>query len=242
MSTFVLVHGAWHGAWCWDQVAAELQGHGHRVIAPDLPGHGDNRCPLEQVSLQAYAGCVGQCLEQCDEKAVLVGHSMGGLVISQAAEINPQSIRTLVYLAAILLPDGGSLMSFMGEDDPEAIIPANLIPSQDGLSMTLREEVIREAFYAECSDDDVARAREKLCPQATAPLADTLKISDERFGLLPRVYIECLRDKAVPLKRQRTMQAQMPCQSVISIDTDHSPFFSAAGQLASHLESIAADR
>ena len=99
MSTFVLVHGAWHGAWCWYKVAARLRQKGHTVLVPDLPGHGRDQTPINAVSMQSYAQRVADVIRTANEPVILVGHSMGGFVISAAAEQQPQTVAKLVYVA-----------------------------------------------------------------------------------------------------------------------------------------------
>ena len=86
MSTFVLVHGAFHGAWCWYKVIAGLEAAGHRAIAPDLPGHGLDRTPMETCTLDRYVSTVVAAIEAAEEPVVLVGHSLGGVTVSQGAE------------------------------------------------------------------------------------------------------------------------------------------------------------
>jgi pimeloyl-ACP methyl ester carboxylesterase len=94
MSACVLVHGAWHGGWCWDKVVRLLNKEGHRVEAPDLPGHGKNKAPIPEVSLQAYSDSICKILDAQSQPVILIGHSMGGVVISQAAEYRPERIGT----------------------------------------------------------------------------------------------------------------------------------------------------
>lgn len=89
MSTYVLVHGAWHGAWCWKYVIPILENEGHNVIALDLPGHGEDKTPIPEITFDAYAKRVCKILDEQSEPVVLVGHSMGGAVISQVAEYLP---------------------------------------------------------------------------------------------------------------------------------------------------------
>ena len=237
MGTYVLIHGAWHGAWCWERVVPLLEKAGHKVVAPDLPGHGKDRTPVSEVSLQAYTDSVCKALDPLSEPVVLVGHSMGGIVITQAAEYRPAKIKTLVYLTAFLLRNGESLLQ-VAQGDTEALVLSNLIMADDGSHATVRDEAIREAFYGDCSDEDVALAKSLLVPQAVAPFAAPVSTTEERFGLVPRVYIECLSDRAISPSVQRRMYGALPCQKVISMDTDHSPFFSAPRELAAHLMSL----
>lgn len=237
MATYVLIHGAWHGAWCWQKVVRLLEQEGHKAVAPDLPGHGDDKAPIPRISLQAYADRVCAILDSQSEPVVLVGHSMGGIVISQAAEYRPEKIRTLVYLAAFLLRNGETLLQ-VAQEDREALVLPNLILAEDQSYATVREDALKEVFYADCSDEDVARAKSHLVPQATAPFVTPVRTTAENFGLVPRVYIECLGDKAISPAAQKKMYSALPCQKVISMDTSHSPFFSAPKELVAHLTSL----
>lgn len=238
MSTYVLVHGSWHGGWCWFKVVARLESAGHRVLAPDLPSLGIDKTPIADVSLRTWAESIGRLVAAQTEPVVLVGHSRGGIVISEVAEAMPEKIARLVYVCAFLLRDGESLVE-AAQEDRTSVLLGNLIPSEDQRAATLRAEVIADAFYGECSDQDVALARALLAPEAMAPLATPLHLTAERFGRVPRVYIECLRDRAVPPALQKRMYAAQPCERVITLDTDHSPFFSRPDELVRHLLALA---
>lgn len=237
MSTYVLIHGAWHGSWCWDKVVPLLRREGHKVEAPDLPGHGRDKTPIPEISLQAYADRVCQILDAQSEPVILVGHSMGGVVITQTAEYRPEKIKTLVCLSAFLLQDGEFLLQLAG-GDTEALVLPNLIMAEDQSYAMVRDERIKEAFYGDCSDEDVTRAKSLLVPQAAAPFATPVNTSEEKFGRVRRVYISCLRDKAITPALQEKMYKALPCEKVIFMDTSHSPFFSAPKELAGHLLSL----
>lgn len=237
MSTYVLVHGAWHGSWCWDKVVPLLEREGHNAITPDLPGHGGDRTPIGEVTLQAYADRVCGVLDAQSEPVILVGHSMGGVVITQAAEYRPEKIDTLVYLTAFLPRDGEALLQ-IAEQDTEALVLRNLIMSEDQTYATVRTEAARDMFYGDCSDEDVAGAISHLCPQAAAPLATPVSTSAERFGGVRRLYISCLQDHAITPACQRQMYTASPCERVITMDTSHSAFLSAPAELSRHLLAI----
>ena len=238
MSTFVLIHGAWHGGWTWHKVADRLQTLGHRVLAPDLPGHGEDKTPVEQVTLARYAQRVAETLDQCSEPAVLAGHSMGGIVISQAAEQHPERVKALVYVCAFLLRNGQTLLELAAPDSEALVIP-NLVFSPDKSSATIRPEILREVFYADCSEEDYQFARSRLVRQATAPLGTPIHLSEANYGRIPRAYVECTQDRAISLSCQRKMQAQVGREQVFSLDCSHSPFFSRADELVDTLVAVA---
>lgn len=224
METFVLIHGAWHGAWCWQKVKPLLEKAGHKVIAPDLPGHGENRKKAtEEITLQDYLDCVFEVLDRQSEPVILVGHSMGGMVISQVAEYRPDKIKRLVYLCAFLLKDGES-MHAEGSPPPEPF------------SMT--DAALKEFFYGDCSDADFRWVKARLVPQPKAPVTTPIHITDENYGRVPRVYITCLRDRAIIPSQQKQMYTDMPCERVITMDTSHSLSLSAPEELAENLLSV----
>lgn len=237
MSTFVLIHGAWHGGWCWEKLVPLLESRGHRVLAPDLPGHGADRTPTASVTLDLYAARVCDVIAAEPEPVVLVGHSMGGVVISAAAERIPERIRTLVYLAAFLVGEGESLLAAAGADTGSALT-GNLVPSADGASVTVKPEVVVPAFYAECTPADAERARARLVPQSAAPFTTPVPWTAARAGRVPRAYIACLRDRAISPALQQRMYEARPCKTVLTLDTDHSPFYSTPDALAAHLAAL----
>ena len=239
MSTFVLVHGAWHGAWCWYRVVPLLEAAGHRVMAPDLPGHGIDRTPIAGVTMAAYADRICAVLDQAGEAAILVGHSMGGAIVSEAAALRPQRVRVAVYLAAFLLGDGESVLQ-RASSDSEGLVMPNLKFAEDESYATIAPDRVREIFYADCPDEDVALARSLLVPQALEPVGAPIHTRRAGSADVPRAYIECLQDRAIPPALQRSMQAAQPCRASRSMNTSHSPFFSAPRELVGHLLDFAA--
>src|ERR1700683_5310584 len=239
MSAFLLIHGAWHGGWCWHKIIARLRAAGQRTTAPDLSSLGRDRTPLENVTLRLWTDSVCAHLDAHAEPVILVGHSRAGAIISAAAEARPDKIRLLVYVAGYLLQDGESVSQRALQDAHSLVVP-NMVTSADRKSCTLRESAVREALYGQCADEDVILAQSLLSPEAVAPLTTPLHTTAANFGRVARVYIECRRDRAVSLDEQRRMYAAIACEQIISLDTDHSPFFSAPDALAAHLLALAA--
>ena len=234
MATYVLVHGAWHGGWCWHRIVARLQQASHRVMAPDLLSLGIDGTPPGLVTLRAWTDQIAALVETSKEPVVLVGHSRGGIVLSEVAERIPERIRVLVYVTAFLLEDGRSLADSVA-DQPESLVPPAMIVADDHQTATLRDAAIREAFYGRCSDDDVALARSLLKPEPLAPLATPVRTTAARFGRVPRVYVECNTDRAIPHRAQRQMQSALPCRERVTLESDHSPFFCCPDELTAVL-------
>ena len=234
--TFILVHGAWHGAWCWRKLTPLLEASGARVIAPDLPSMGADTTPANTVTLESWSRFVAGLVEE-NPGCMLVGHSRGGVVVSRAAELAPANIRSLVYLSAYLLQAGDSVAAEARRDTDSMVAP-NRVPESSGITCRVRAEVLQETFYGSCAPEDFAQAASSQSPEPLKPLATPLRISPQRFGRVPRAYIETARDRAVTLGAQRRMQAALPCEPVFTLDTDHSAFLSQPEALARILISI----
>jgi pimeloyl-ACP methyl ester carboxylesterase len=199
-------------------------------VAPDLPGHGNDRTPIPAVTLDAYVGRVCEVLDAQGEPVVLVGHSMGGMIVTAAAERRPEKVRALVYVCAFLPGDGDTLMALAGLDSTSLLLPNLVMSEQEGYA-TVRDEGIVPSFYEHCPDADVALAKSRLVPQALAPLNVPIRVTPQRAGSVPRWYVECTEDRALPIALQRTMVAAHPCRRVFTLETDHSPFYSAPEEL-----------
>lgn len=240
MATYVLVHGAWVGGWCWHKVVPMLEAEGHRVVALDLPGHGDDRTAVSGMTLDANVARIRAAIDAAEHPVILVGHSMGGMAITQAAEEVPDEIDMLVYLSALLPQDGQS-----GNDLAERVVDPVLatkmqINASEGTAW-IPADVWREAAYGECDDEDFVFATSRHVPESLAAMGTPVRSTAERAGRVSRVYIECLRDRTIPIDGQRAMQQAAGCEHILTIDTDHSPYLSRPRELADHLLSLASD-
>lgn len=238
MSAILLIHGSWHGAWCWHKVSTRLRALGHTVIAPDLPGHGRDWTPPERATLQTYVDCVSAIVDAAIEPMTVVAHSRSGLVLTALAELRPEKIASAVYLAAVLLRDGQRVFDLPVEAQDSLILPS-MYSAEDQSWDMLREEAFDEALYADCSPDDIALCHALLTREPLAPSLEPTRTTAERFGSVPKVYIELSEDRAVTPAWQRQMYKAVPCDEVRSIAASHSAYFSKPDALAEHISDIA---
>ena len=242
MARFVLVHGAFHGAWCWEPFAGDLEALGHTVDTFDLPGSGDDPTPRAEVTLDAYCERVCGVLAQRDERAVLVGHSMGGVAITQAAGRCPERIASLIYVAAYLPGDGQSLVDLTRlPEGAEARVQDKMVVRGDPPIATLGPQDARELFYSATDPEIAARAVARIGPQPVGPFASPVTLAPGSAGdRLPRSYVVCARDAAVPPVLQRRMAAERATGEVAELQSDHSPFLTCRHELAQLLDRFAA--
>lgn len=239
MATFVLVHGAHHAGWCWSLVAPLLQADGHAVDALDLPGHGSDATPLASVTLRDNADCVAVHVACATPPVILVGHSLGGMAITQASVELPERLAAVVYVAGLLPLDGQSLADLPPRDPDDPVRGYTIIDEAAGVAR-FAEKAVREIFYGECTTAAADWAAAQVEPESLAAIAGRVDLPVGSATPVPRVYVECWRDRAIHLRRQRAMYHAAGCDRVLSIDTDHSPFLSRPQELAEGLSGLAA--
>ena len=137
--------------------------------AIDLPGQGEDQTPLKLVTLDTMVDRIIETLKGFAEPSVLVGHSLGGIPISVAGEKAPDRVKTLVYLSAFLPRDGETLIDIENRN-PKQVVPKSMIFDSERISGAIMLDKVREIFYHDCSEADVAFATERLRPQAVAAL------------------------------------------------------------------------
>jgi pimeloyl-ACP methyl ester carboxylesterase len=217
-------------------VAPILEARGHKVCAPDLPGLGKDQTPPANVTLADNVEKISRLLDKMDEPVVLVGHALGGVTISQTAEARRRKIKALVYVCG-LMPPSGKTSREMTAGDPDMLFRRSREVSSDGLTYSFARSQLPAMFYADVSPEDRYRAMERLRPQPVAISTTPLMLTEERYGSVPRWYIECTHDNAVVVGRQRAMLKNVPCK-VITMECGHTPFYSAPEELADHLETV----
>jgi len=222
---YVLVHGAWHGSWCWRKVVPLFRAKGHTVFTPDLPGHYSSAAPCADITLETYVDSISNLIVSNNHKVILVGHSMAGVVISQVAENIPKRIEKLVYLSAFIPDNDGSLVEEEAKTNiPSVVKEISIDETSNEVSLKLSPR-IAELFYGDCGIEDQGFGLLHLQKQPLRPFVDTVSLSKDRFGSVPKVYIECLEDQAIRIEDQRRMYSKIQCK-VLTLRASHSPFFS----------------
>lgn len=233
----VLVHGAWHGGWCWAGLQAELDRRGVPSLAVDLPGHGAS--PDELTGLHGDARSVTSTLDRLAAHGagpvVLVGHSYGGAVITQAAS-GRSDVEHLVYVAAFALDRGESVLSALGTfERGDVELSAAMVPTEDGTATLLDPVLAAGALYGECTPEAVAAAVRRLSPQPMPTMVEDVD-GAPRIDI-ESTYVVCSRDRAVHPDHQNVMAQR--CMHRLELDTDHSPFLSAISDMTDIIENVA---
>lgn len=232
----VLVHGAWHGGWCWASLQAELDRRGIPSLAVDLPGHGSS--VATPTGLHGHALALGTALDKLSDHTAgpiaLVGHSYGGAVITQAAA-GRTDIGHLLYIAAFALDAGESVLGALGTfDRREVALAAAMIPTDDGDATVLDPATAPGALYGDCSPHAVAAALPRLCAQTMVSMTE--EVDGAPRNDIESTYVVCRRDRAVHPDHQATMADR--CTHRLDLDTDHSPFLSAVDDTAGIVETV----
>lgn len=271
--SFLLVHGAWHGAQHWNLVTEQLAARGHRVLAIDLPGYGlkahlpqsymrqdlavfaSERSPVADVTLDDYVATVLENLRRlaADGKVTLVGHSMAGAVITRVGETAPELIERLIYLTAycpVQLPHAlaynalperaGARDGGLAIGDPKVIGAVRINPHS--VDRAYLEEV-RQTFYQDVPSESFLAFANSLVPDLPLRVVSTdARGTPQRWGAIPRSYIRCTEDRALPIALQdrmiREADAATPGNSFVlkTLASSHSPFASQPARLAEVLE------
>lgn len=234
-ATFVLVHGAFADAHAWDAVKPILEAQGNTVIAIDLPGRNVDPRQASAIHLSSYVQKTEETIRGIQGKVILVGHSLGGMVISQVEEDMPERIEKAVYVSAFLPANGDTAMALL-QQDKQSILGPYLAVSADGASATIKPEGRVSAICDDCSADIKSFLAHSAANEPMQPFSDAVSLSKGRFGSVPKAYIFTSRDKTLGYDVQRWMQKRngetMP---TAVLDTSHLSFLVAPDRFATEL-------
>lgn len=221
--TYVLVHGAWQAPYVWNAVSSDLLHQGHKVIVIELPGHGADTTPPQNLTLDVYRDQVIKGLSDLAGKVILVGHSMAGMVITHVAEKIPFRIRKLVYLGAFL-PFSGQALTDLAFSDPDSKLGPSLVPSADQLTLDVAHSHLADLFIHDGSPAEKERVLANYRPEPAIPFANKVTLTSKGFGSVEKVYVKTLNDRVISPSLQDRMIAAAGITPVFELPTSHSPF------------------
>uniref|UniRef100_A0A7N0SYS2 AB hydrolase-1 domain-containing protein n=1 Tax=Kalanchoe fedtschenkoi TaxID=63787 RepID=A0A7N0SYS2_KALFE len=247
---FVLVHGGGFGAWCWYKTMALLEEAGFRVTAVDLAGSGvDSYDPNAVTSITQHMQPVTEFLEKLpkDEKVILVGHDLGGVFVSCAMEFFARKISKAVFIAAVMLTDGQSVLDAFqiqsGMNDLMQEIKTLLYANgrnNPPTAINFDRSLLKDLLFNKSPAKDVALASVSMRPIPFAPFLEKLSLSEMNYGVVRKFYIETLEDNCIPNSVQESMVNGSPPERVFRLKgSDHCPFFSKPQALHKILVQIA---
>jgi pimeloyl-ACP methyl ester carboxylesterase len=241
MANFLLVHGAWHGAWCWQRVLPSLIRAGHRAHAVTLTGVGERAHLLQPgIDLETHIQDVMATMdaEEMDD-VVLVVHSYAGMLGTAVADRRPERLRHLVYLDAVLPKPGESWSSTHASSTRGARIaaaqadPLNAFPAPDPSVFGL-------------NDADHAWVARRQTPHPGGPYTQVLNFDPKRVACVPRTFINCTLPPlgTIDISRRRMVDPQfwggdwLPGSNVLEMATGHDPMVSDPEGLLKCLMSV----
>lgn len=233
---FILVHGAWSNAKTWDNLAGLLRDRGHMVTAIDLPGHGADGASAHSVGMADYARRVAQTLAD-QGPAILVGHSMGGMAISAGAELAPQMVLKLVYVAGFLPQSGQSLLDLIKQQDEPGLRHVVIPTDRQGVSR-LDATQVGDILFQDAGPAEREMALEALDTQPDRCQIEPVDLTQDRFGRIPRAYVICEQDRTISPALQRKMIANSPYTQSFALDSGHVPQLTRPAELVEILSKL----
>lgn len=235
MTTFVLIHGAWHGGWCWKRVAPILRAAGHEVFAPSLTGSGERKHLLSPaVGMDTYVADVANLIDSEElDNVVLVGHSAAGAAISKAAETVHDRLKALVYVDSVVLPSGKAMFD---------IFPAQWVDQMRGAAARdgdlnaapPEKQMIYSFFASDCSDDDKAWILRMATAQPLKPYEDKVDLTKFQGLNISKTYIGCKQSQG-GLPRDVAEKFGL---RYVEMDSGHDPMVSKPDELAEILLAV----
>ena len=236
--TVVLVHGAFEDAQVWQGVKQGLKADGYDVVAVNLPGRPSSPLPVNQVSLDLYRETVLQAMTSIKGPVVLVGHSFGGVTISNVAESVPAKVKSLVYVAAYLPKDGESLFTLATSDKDSKVGPHLQIQKDKGIASV--DYSARAELFANDAPPEIKKViPDLIIDEPVAPLATPVHLTAQHFGKVDKMYVHTAKDEVVSPSLQKKMVEQTPVRQEVTLNTGHTPFITDVPDLVSAIEKAA---
>lgn len=239
-STFVLVHGGGHGGWCWKRLAKELRRRGHDVWTPTLTGFGERRhLDTDAVTFETFVTDIAAVMEYEDLRdVVLVGHSMGGVIVPRVAEVAAERIRAVVWMAAVVLNDDETLL----EAVPQTPEVARAVVIQDDGSVRTDPQLMIEALLPEGTEQERAWVLARHRPYPPMALVEPGRLTAFKALELPTGYVLATLDCAVAPDRALAFSARLPGVRYAEVEAGHDLMITRPKETADALLSVSIAR
>lgn len=216
----ILVHGAWHGPWCWEKIVPLLDAQGYKIRTPELSN-------TAETTLKSLVQELVVWLEFYDSPVILVGHSMAGVIISQVAEKIPEKIEKLIYVTAFIPEERGCLLDEAKKAKGPGLSAEMWLDDAHVFSYLKKSSETKRLLLSASSEEDATKSVERLTPQVFQPFRAHVNLSADRFGQVPKRYVVCMKDETLFAEDQLRMANRVGCEIVTLEGADHSPFYSA---------------
>ncbi len=229
---FILIHGAWHGGWCWEKVAAELETAGHGVQTPTMPGH-HRKDDRRNIFLEDYIHSIVSTIENTEGPVVLVGHSSAGFLIQSAAARVPEKIDHLIFNNAFILTQGKCQFDLVPPEVAQGMIgaaaasPDNCVP--------VMEDFVRHALMPDAPKEVQDELITRLVPQPLALFTTPVELTGLERGTFPKTLLFCKQDQSLPEGAYLGMARTLSKMNIIELDLGHEGLFTHPEQVATGL-------
>ena len=237
-TTFVLVHGGGHGGWCWKPLAKELRSRGHEVWTPTLTGFGERRhLDSDAVTFETFVTDIVSVLEYEDlREVVLVGHSMGGVIVPRVAEVASARIRAVVWMAAVVLNDDETLL----EAVPQTPEVAKAVVIQDDGSVRTDPQLMIEALLPDGTEQQRAWVLARHRPYPPMALVEPGRLTAFKALELPTGYVLATLDRAVAPDRACAFSERLPGVRYAEVEAGHDLMITRPKETADALLAVSA--
>jgi pimeloyl-ACP methyl ester carboxylesterase len=236
--TYVIVPGAWQAPYAWQYVKADLEQSGNKVIVVQLPGHGTDQTPPQNLTIDVYRDAVVTAINNVNGKVILVGHSLAGVIISEVAEKVPAKIEKLVYIGAYIPSSGQSLLD-LANTDTTSLLGQSIRPSADMLTLDVVHDQITNIFIQDGTPSIQNLVLTNYRVEPAIPFTNKVTLTAANYGSVQKFYIKTLQDHAITPTLQKRMLATSGITAIYQLNTSHSPFLSKPDSVAALLTIIA---
>jgi len=239
----VMVHGAWQASYAWEEVENQLTAQGYQVNVLNLKGHGEDNTPVNELSFSGYVAQVKEVINSFNEPVILIGHSLGGAVITQTAAEIPAKIGKLIYVAGFIPQSGKSVLDYAGIDKASLLGPVLEFSADQTLAGVTNPGInFPKVFIQDGTDKQQKFVLDHYRAEPVIPLATPLKYTTDNYTAAgKKYYVFTTADNAISYPFQQQMAKDAGITRTFTTNSGHSPFISKPSELTSILENIIKD-